>query len=142
MTVRVLLGPLKEALMALASARGEESVGILVGRREGGEEIVVDYLYHASNIKHSSVEFEADPWHVVQAHVSAEKYGLDVVGVFHSHPSCPPAPSTMDVEGMKRWPLVWIIACPREVSAWRLASGRLERIPIDSGDSKDKHLKP
>lgn len=130
MTARVVLGALGEVLTALASSGGEEVVGLLVGRRDGAS-VIVDYLYHATNVKHSSVEFEADPWHVVQAHVSADKYGLEVVGIYHSHPSCPPTPSHLDIEGMRKWPTVWVIACPREVSAWILRGDNLERLEVD-----------
>ncbi len=137
MTGRVVLGALGEVLEALASSRGEEVVGLLVGRVEG-DRVVVNYLYHASNIKHSIVEFEADPWHVVQAHVSADKYKLEVVGIYHSHPSCPPAPSHLDVEGMKKWPIVWVIACLHETSAWILRDNKLAGLEVVPGEPKEK----
>ncbi len=113
---RILLGPL-EGVMRILARHPEEKAGILVGTREG-ETVKAYYLHMTRNIRKSSIEFESEPWHVVQAHVSAEKYGLEVVGVFHTHPICPPTPSRLDVEGMKRWPYIWVIACRDEVAAW------------------------
>ncbi len=112
----IVLGPLKAPMMRLAT-QGSEVAGILVGRVEGDTAIAY-YLHLARNVRESPVEFEAEPWHVVQAHVSAETYGLEVIGVFHTHPVCPPRPSARDVEGMKRWPYIWVIACSSDVEAW------------------------
>lgn len=113
---KIILGPLAIPMRALASS-GIEVSGILVGTRDG-DEVKAYYMHLTGNVLQSSVEFEAEPWQVVQAHVSAEKYGLEVVGVFHTHPTCPPAPSRKDVEGMKKWPYIWVIACRDEVAAW------------------------
>lgn len=122
---KLSLGPLARALMSLSGGE-EERVAFLVGK---GEEVL--YAYWARNVKRSSIEFEAEPWHVVQAHVSASKYSLEVVGIAHTHPSCPPVPSTLDVRGMKAWPLVWVIACPGDLKAWRLKEGGLEEVEVE-----------
>jgi len=119
---KVIIGPLAD-VMRILSNKGVEESGILVGDVKGNVAEVY-YIYYTGNIKESSIEFEADPWSVVQAHTSAEKYGLKVIGVFHTHPVCPPAPSTLDREGMKRWPYIWVIACSSGVESW---------VPVDGG---------
>ena len=39
----------------------------------------------------------------------AEEKGLDVVGIFHSHPKSLPSPSNTDIKFMKGNPIPWII---------------------------------
>ncbi|BAN89974.1 M67 family metallopeptidase [Aeropyrum camini] len=116
--MKARIGPLRQVLKLMALAQNEEA-GLVIGAREG-DTVHAYILYRTDNLKQSPREFESDPWQVVQAHRAAEKLGLEVLGVYHTHTSCPPDPSGKDVEGMKRWPGVWLIACPGEVKAWRL----------------------
>ncbi len=129
-TITVQLGPLKEVAITFSKLGGEEKSGILVGKKTDST-IAVAYIYRTDNIKSSPVEFEAEPWQIVQAHVSAEKYGLEVVGIFHTHPSCPASPSNLDVEGMRRWPYIWVIACSKEIRGWVLEEGRIREVKVD-----------
>ncbi len=117
----VKLGVLSEVLKLMALG-ASEAVGFLVGLLEPSS-VRVFALYRVDNRLGSLVEFEGDPWQTVQAHVSAENYRFNVVCLFHTHPSCPPLPSSLDFRGMKLWPLIWVIACPGEVRAWRLDEG-------------------
>ncbi|MEM1873025.1 MAG: M67 family metallopeptidase [Acidilobaceae archaeon] len=127
--MRVKIGGLEKTLKLMARG-GVEAVGLLLGsRREDAVECRA--LFRADNELKSGSLFEANPWHVVQAHLAAEAYGLEVVALFHTHSSCPPEPSPLDVEGMKRWPIPWVIACPSEVKAWTLRDGVLEELPVE-----------
>lgn len=111
-------------------ARGEvEAVGLLLGQRRG-EEVVCNSLFRVDNRLKARELFETEPWHIVQAYTAAEAYGLEVVALFHTHASCPPAPSPLDVKGMRKWPLLWVIACPQEVRAWILRNEEVEEVPI------------
>ena len=122
----VLLGPLCRYAVLAASSGGPEKVGYLLGA--AGEGVVKVYaLVHARNLRGSSVEFEADPRDTLTAHMVAENTGLEVVGVFHTHPCGEPAPSWADLEGMMLWPLVWVIASPSGVGAFKIVEGRLAR---------------
>jgi len=128
---KLVLGPLKRQLMLLAEAGGPERVALLLGVAEAGEARVYA-AFRVDNVRGSPVEFEGDPWQLVVAHKAGEKYGLEVVGVYHTHPSCPPTPSVKDLDGMKRWPYIWAIACPGELRAWRLAGeGRVEEVEVE-----------
>ncbi|MCE4610725.1 MAG: M67 family metallopeptidase [Desulfurococcales archaeon] len=114
---RVEVGPLRNLLIERASKSRHEVVGILLGVvKEGVGRIYAIYL--VENLKKSPVAFEADPWQVVQSYKSSEKYGIEVIGIFHTHTSCPASPSPRDVEGMRAWPYIWLIACPEELRAW------------------------
>ena len=114
---KVEVGPLKGVLVEHAARSRHEAVGILLGIVEGGV-ARVHAVYMVENLKKSPIAFEADPWQVVQAYKSSEKYGVDVIGVFHTHTACPATPSPRDVEGMRAWPYIWLIACPGELRAW------------------------
>ena len=116
--------------MELSRLGGEEKTGILVGRRLD-DTVTVDYIYRTDNIKSSPVRFEAEPWQIVQAHTSAEKYGLEVVGIFHTHPGCPASPSSLDIDGMRRWPYIWVISCSNEVRGWLLEEDRIREIHLE-----------
>ena len=106
--MKMNLGPLK--LFIQASVGSVESVGFILGVKvEDTVEAVV--VYRVDNELGSPVEFRASPWHVVQAHRVAELYKLEVIALYHTHPTCPPIPSHLDLEGMKLWPIPWIIAC-------------------------------
>lgn len=114
--MKVELGPIKSHMKVL-SLKPVEACGILLGETRDGV-VRVYALYHTENLKMSPVEFESDPWQVVQAYRVSEKLGISVVGVFHTHTHCPPKPSASDSQGMDTWPYPWVIACPREVRAW------------------------
>ncbi|MCE4604897.1 MAG: M67 family metallopeptidase [Aeropyrum sp.] len=127
--MRVSLGPLNKVMRILALG-SSEAAGILLGAKRGGlTEVYAVYI--TDNIKNSPVEFESDPWQVVQAHRASENLGVEVVGIFHTHTSCPAEPSRKDLEGMARWPYLWVISCPGEVRAWEpLEDGGVRELPI------------
>jgi len=110
------LGPLACHLQALAR-RPVEQTGLLLGYRRDGAVVAAAY-YPARNLAGAPDRFLADPWDVVVAHEAAENLGLEVVAVFHTHPCGAPSPSLLDLEGMRRWPLIWVIASPAGVRAW------------------------
>lgn len=106
-----------------------ESVALLLGVKSGGL-VKVLAVYRLDNRLDSKARFEADPWQVVQAHVSAEKYGLEVVGLLHTHPECPATPSSLDAVGMRSWRMPWVIVCKDEVRAWALDDGSLKELEV------------
>jgi len=125
---KLSLGALKNIAMLMAKS-WVESVGFIIGSEELG--VVKGYaVYRADNIRSSPVEFEAKPWHTIQAHIVADKYNLKVVGIIHTHPSCPPAPSILDIEGMVRWPLIWVIACESSIAAYILKDNIIREVEI------------
>lgn len=60
------------------------------------------------NVDHSSVQFSIDPEHLYEAYMEAERKGMEIVGIFHSHPA-PSYPSGLDLEYMKVNPVAWVI---------------------------------
>lgn len=84
-----------------------EACGLIIGvikdnTAEGREVLKI------KNIQKSYVEFFMDPMELYNAYLYAEKKGLEVVAVYHSHPSST-KPSALDIKNMKMNPYVWLI---------------------------------
>jgi len=120
----------KEALRDLTV----EACGLLIGRVEGGR-VMVEEVLIGENVKRSSTRFEVDPGLVYRAIIQAEARGLELVGVFHSHPA-PPIPSQVDVEGMRLWPIAWLIVSTLDGSyaAYTLKNGEVKPLRLEAAD--------
>jgi len=88
-------------------SRPKETCGFLLGRAEN-EGFVVLKIIPATNTLNSATAFEIAPSDVLKAFEEADKLGLDVIGIYHSHPA-PPEPSAIDLRYMKFNPMVWLI---------------------------------
>lgn len=114
------------------SALGGEAelCGLLLGLFDG-EDAVAKLFEPLENVSPSPLQFVARPEDVYKAHVKAEELGLDVVGIYHSHPA-PPTPSQADVEGMRRWPSVWLIVSSLDGSAaaFQLVDGEVREVEL------------
>ncbi len=86
-----------------------ECCGLLLGKF--GENVIeVEEVVEADNVLGSPVAFEADAELVFKAIKRAEKSGLELVGIYHSHPKIAAYVSARDSEMMKLWPgVVWLI---------------------------------
>lgn len=86
-----------------------ECCGLLFGKF-GEDTIEVREIVEAENMLGSPVSFEADPEFVFKAVDRAERGGLELVGIYHSHPNIAAYVSARDSEVMKLWPEVaWLI---------------------------------
>ncbi len=120
------LGPLCRLLALLAGLGVPERVGLLMGYAGARGVYKVVAYYAVRNLSLEPRSFESDPLDVVAAHKAAWGLGVDVVGVFHTHPAGPPRPSSRDVDNMRLWPIIWVIASPLGIGAYRPRRGRLE----------------
>ena len=84
-----------------------ESCAILLGKRSNIKPIV-QYILPMNNSSHSSIEFNIDADDLYHAYENARLMNLDLIAIFHSHPS-PPIPSAMDKIFMLINPVIWII---------------------------------
>jgi proteasome lid subunit RPN8/RPN11 len=83
----------------VAQARAElpnECCGLLAGRIEGDAIHVVE-RYPLVNVEGSSKRYRAERDELFQVHRSARQNGLEVVAVYHSHPTSTPVPSQTDL---------------------------------------------
>lgn len=60
------------------------------------------------NIDRSTVRFTIDPMTLYETLIDAEKRGLSLVAIFHSHPMGA-VPSSTDKKYMRFWPVPWLI---------------------------------
>ena len=85
-----------------------ESCAILFGGTDNGQ-VTVKEIFLTKNIENSPVNFTISPDELILAYDTAEKKGLDVSAIFHSHPSSVAYPSTTDKKYMETNPVPWVI---------------------------------
>ena len=100
----------KELLLNHASkCKPNESCAILFGKMENENSIVKD-VFLAENIEESPVNFTISNEELLKAYKMAEEKNLEIVGIFHSHPSSDAFPSSTDKKFMHTNPVVWVIS--------------------------------
>ena len=112
-----------------------ECCGLLLGKF--GENVIeVKEVVEADNVLGSPVAFEADAELVFKTIKRAEKSGLELVGIYHSHPNIAAYVSARDSEMMKLWPgVAWLIVSAAkervvERRAYILRDGGIEELKI------------
>lgn len=108
-----------------ASAYPHEGCGLLLGRRDGRETRVVA-VRPARNIRTERARdrYEIDPADYLAAETAASDAGIEVVGIWHSHPDHPARPSPTDRESAwAGWSYVIAAVAAGDVTelrSWRL----------------------
>lgn len=69
-----------------------EACGLLAGKHDRVEKVIL-----VRNQTQSPVRFVMDPYEQLQAFEWIDSNGLDLLAIFHSHPSGPHAPSQTDI---------------------------------------------
>ena len=92
----------EQMVLAAKKAYPNECCGILVGKKSEKGEIEVTEIREASNQFHGqkSVHFQIDPLFIYHLEQELESRGLEIVGVYHSHPDCPAILSKEDEKYM------------------------------------------
>ncbi len=135
-----------ESIYAIIAAHGAasypyEGCGLLLGSAEPERNVVtaarpLPNVWPVASEKSERFRIAADDWRDVELDAAAE--GLDVVGIFHSHPDHPPVASPRDL-AWASWPgysylITQVVAGQPGVSrSWQLAddrSGFLEEIVV------------
>lgn len=104
------------------AAYPNEGAGLLLGNAADGHKSVVDILplenqWEAEEQYH---RYLITPQDMLRAETEAARRGLDVLGIFHSHPDHPAEPSGMD----KDWALPWYSYIITTVAHGRAAVSR------------------
>ncbi|HTU92750.1 MAG TPA: M67 family metallopeptidase [Gemmataceae bacterium] len=103
-----------------------ECCGLLAGvaRADGVGEVRL--RYPLLNAAASAVEFESEPRSHFSADRDIRRQGLDVLAIYHSHPTSAPLPSRKDLE--RSWSadvvnlIVSLATMPPRVRAWWLSA--------------------
>ncbi len=83
----------------------EECCGLMLGTYGDGRKVVTDLL-PISNAREAEARhnrFLIGPMEMLRGEREARARGLDIVGIYHSHPDCAPVPSQFDLE--HAWPV-------------------------------------
>jgi proteasome lid subunit RPN8/RPN11 len=124
----------------------EEGAGLLLGKDEGKARRVhklqpLENQYDADS-RHNRYRFS--PQDMIDAEELADELGLEVIGVFHSHPDHPALPSEFDRERAFPWYSYLITSVQRgkavESRSWRLNEDRQFIEEVVQEISKDKKV--
>lgn len=108
-------------LASMARRRApREACALLVGR-PGPEAAVVERVEEVSNADAApETRFSVEAGELMAHYRGAEAEGLEIVGIFHSHPASGAVPSATDEAHMGANPVAWVIYSVRdgEMRAW------------------------
>ena len=113
-----------------SDAYPEEGCGFLLGTVTDGENHVTA-LHRATNrhVENRERRYELTADDYRDADTAAQTQGLDVVGIYHSHPDHPARPSETDLEEATFPGYTYVIVAvhdgtPEDLTAWTLAPDR------------------
>lgn len=101
----------------------EEACGLLGGKMDG-ETATVKVVIPVENVLHSPVRFRMDPREQLLAFNHLDDLGLELVGIFHSHPNGPDAPSATDLAEFYYPGVAFLIWSPGG-EGWQLRAFRI-----------------
>lgn len=126
---------LSRQILAQINAHGEtsypeEGAGFLLGSVEG-QQRVVSQIFTTENAREDAARhnrYLVTPEDYLKAEITAERLGLDLIGVFHSHPDHPNRPSEFDREWAQPF-FSYVITSVNDGKAvesrcWRLSEDR------------------
>ncbi len=114
-----------------------EACGLLIGRSDGNASSV-EFVTAARNLNEIRPHdrYSLDPRDFLRAERLAAENGLDVVGIWHTHPDHPAVPSQTDTDAA--WPdYSYIIVSvadglAQETRSWRLNAGHFVEERLES----------
>src|SRR5919199_4621063 len=118
--IRMLEGIAKDALP-------NESCAFLLGHNDNVKEIL-----KVRNSDESPVTFRIESADLLHTYYLAESKGMQVIAIFHSHPT-KPWPSSTDVKFMEINPVVWVI--------YSTTDGRLKAFIYDDDLVKEVRIR-
>jgi proteasome lid subunit RPN8/RPN11 len=117
----------------------EECCGLLLGKFENDSKVKrVLGSRRMTNVfakEERYHRYTIDPKEFMEAEVEAESNGMDIVGIYHSHPNAAAKPSQFDMN--HAWPSLSYIVIevrnskPLNTKSWLLREDRTEFLPED-----------
>jgi proteasome lid subunit RPN8/RPN11 len=108
LTAIILTSQQIQRLISLAKdSLPKESCALLAGNQSETKTHVIDLIL-MKNSKLSTTSFSIDPQELINAYKNAQKLSMEIVGIFHSHPSGV-QPSSTDRKFMELNPIIWLI---------------------------------
>ncbi len=107
----------------------QEACGLLAGRTGSVQKVIP-----VANEARSTVRFRMDSREQIEAQQWIEANGLELVGIFHSHPAGPERPSETDI-AEAAYPVVHLIWSRPEanwtVKGYWIEGGRVKEVGLD-----------
>jgi proteasome lid subunit RPN8/RPN11 len=135
MSLRLDATALEPILRHCQEAYPLECCGLLVGTAEGELRVALE-APRAANLEteRPADRYTLDPNAFVEADRDARARGLDVVGIYHSHPDHPSRPSTLDLERAWEGYSYLIVEVTRggvaSYQSWVKRDGRFDPEPV------------
>lgn len=109
----------------------QEGAGLMLGELADPDRIVRRILTLPNSFDESkrARRYQIDPRAMMDAEDHADRLGLSIVGVFHSHPDHPAQPSDFD----RQWALPWFDYLITSVQAGGTGDSRVWRLHDDRG---------
>ena len=124
----LLAGGIADALAAAAAAAWPaEACGLLLGRRDGAAVTVAFFRPTGNADADPRRGYLIPPLELLAAELEARALELEIVGVWHSHPDAPAAPSRRDLEQ------AWEGYCYGIQAATRAGAGELRFFQLERG---------
>ena len=102
--IRVSAAPWREMVTHAQSTYPNECCGAMLGRVDGGEkEVLVTMRLENSSKGSQAARYELRPEDLLAADKEARSRGMDLVGIYHSHPDCDAYFSETDLKNSCPW---------------------------------------
>ncbi|HET9909423.1 MAG TPA: M67 family metallopeptidase [Anaerolineales bacterium] len=136
---------LTDELLARIHAHGEESypeegAGFLLGDDSGNSQRAVTEIFPLINSRENEARhnrYLITPEDYLKAELAADKLGLSLIGVFHSHPDHPNQPSDYDRE----WAQPFFSYIITSVNGGKAVESRSWRLTEDRSKFEEEELK-
>jgi proteasome lid subunit RPN8/RPN11 len=111
----------------------EECCGVLIGKKEVKEEDEILHVLEARAMRNTNEgtrerRYNIDPIDLMKIDKEAEENGLELLGIYHSHPNHPSQPSKFDLE--HAWPnFSYVVLSVKDgksdtITSWKLKPDR------------------
>ncbi len=121
------------------AAYPEEGAGLLLGRAEGERREVVA-IRGTANAREDDARYNRyliTPQEMMRGEDEAASLGLEVIGVFHSHPDHPNRPSEFDRE----WAFPWYVYVITSVQRGQAVESRCWQLSEDRSEFKEEEIR-
>lgn len=120
------------------SAYPEEGAGLLLGTAIGGQKQVTQILALANSREEGARHnrYLLTPQDYLRGEQEADRLGLDVLGVFHSHPDHPNRPSEFD----RDWAMPWFSYLITSVQAGQAVESRSWLLTEDRSQFSEEQI--
>jgi proteasome lid subunit RPN8/RPN11 len=136
MAIQLTYEIVKQIHTFLEAAYPDEGAGLLLGDEPSGQRRVLAILPLANSRESDARRnrYLITPQDMLHGEQEAMRLGLDVIGIFHSHPDSPNQPSEFDRE----WALPWFSYLITTVNVGQAQGSRSWRLQDDRSQFKEE----